>query len=411
MGQVLALLADSQLSYGRREKDSAPSPDVCSASERPLDAVAAALRSKILESLRRQGFLLDAAGLIIPTPGAQKAVLRDLHRDARAAAIERARPGLARHETRLLRFFARGSDVEPKRIRPVIQEVVPGTEAELLFRYARLHWSVPVSAGYGRRVRFLVFDEHNGKLIGLFGLGDPVFSLGPRDDWIGWDQQTKRERLRYVMDAFVLGAVPPYSRLLSGKLVALLATSDEVRTAVSRKYAGRTSMIAGRVLDGSLALITTTSALGRSSLYNRLDFYGSPAFISVGFTSGSGEFHFSNGVYREMIAFAKERCTPSAKHERWGSGWRSRRELVRAVLPRLGLSRELVYHGVRREIFVAPLADNARLFLRGATDSIDPVGRTTADIVTWFRERWLLPRADRDKSYRDFDPETMRLWG
>ena len=38
-------------------------------------------------------------------------------------------------------------------------------------------------------------------------------------------------RLRNVMDAFVLGAVPPYRELLCGKLVAMLAASDEVRDA------------------------------------------------------------------------------------------------------------------------------------------------------------------------------------
>jgi hypothetical protein len=70
-----------------------------------------------------------------------------------------------------------------------------------------------------------------------------VFALGPRDAWVGWDAPAKRERLRYVVDAFVLGATPPYARLLCGKLVALLITSDEVREAFSRRYAGRASLI------------------------------------------------------------------------------------------------------------------------------------------------------------------------
>lgn len=345
-----------------------------------------------------------------PSANGHKRAIRELHREARDAAIERARPGLARHERKLLRYFAGGAEVQPRRIAPVLKEVLPDTEDELLFRYARLHWSIPVSAGYGRRLRFLLFDESNGKLIGLFGLGDPVFALRPRDAWIGWNAQAKRERLRHVMDAFVLGAVPPYSHLLCGKLVALLMTSDEVSEAFSRRYAGRTSFISGRPFDGRLVLITTTSALGRSSLYNRLSFRGRRVFVSVGFTSGSGEFHFSNGVYHDLRAFARAHCAPSAKHERWGNGWRSRRELVRAVLPKLGLSRELVYHGVRREVFVVPLADNAPAFLRGETDHLNSVSRSAAELFGWFRERWLLPRAARDQSYRDFDPETLRLW-
>jgi len=54
-------------------------------------------------------------------------------------------------------------------------------------------------------------------LIGLFGLGDPVYAIKARDEWIGWDSNAKAARLYHVMDAYVLGAVPPYSRLLGGE--------------------------------------------------------------------------------------------------------------------------------------------------------------------------------------------------
>jgi len=73
--------------------------------------------------------------------------------------------------------------------------------------------------------------------------------------------------------------VPPYARLLCGKLVALLMTSDEVRDAFSRRYAGRTSRISERPFDGRLVLTTMTSALGRSSRYNRLTFRGRRVFL------------------------------------------------------------------------------------------------------------------------------------
>src|SRR6185369_11629607 len=131
--------------------------------------------------------------------------------------IESARNGLSRHEERLLRHIANGSQVNPELIAPRLIEVKPRTDDELLFRYATLHWSIPVSSGYGRRLRFLVKDEQNEKLIGIIGLGDPVFALGARDKWIGWDRLSACANLRYVMDAFALGAVPPYSLMLGGK--------------------------------------------------------------------------------------------------------------------------------------------------------------------------------------------------
>lgn len=307
--------------------------------------------------------------------------------------------------------MASGAEVIPEDVSPVLVEVQQRSEEELLFRYVRLHWSIPVSAGYGRRLRFVVYDESNDKVMGIIGLGDPIFGLRPRDRWIGWDLEARKRRLKWVMDLFVLGAVPPYSQLLCGKLVALLATSLEVQDAFRRKYGGKDAYISGRTFDGRLALLTTTSALGRSSLYNRLTYEQRTVYESVGFTSGSGDFHFSNGFYASLRELAAEHCTATAKHSSWGEGFRNRRELVRKTLPMLGLSTKLQRHGIRREVFAVPLAANTRPFLRGEDDDLTPHGHSVRELFEWFRGRWLLPRADRDNRYRAFDPESYRLWG
>lgn len=368
-----------------------------------------ALRERVLKSLRAQGFSVSNEHVVLPN-STDKVAIRRAHETAVEHRIELARAGLERHEERLLQWIADGPQIDPARISPRLIEVQPDSEEELLFRYARLHWSIPVSAGYGRRVRFLVIDECNDKLIGILGLGDPVFNLGPRDNWVGWTREDRQARIRAVMDAFVLGAVPPYSQLLCGKLVALLATSDEVRNAVKRKYSGQKTLIAGDTHDGHLALVTTTSALGRSSLYNRLRLNEVPVFHSLGFTQGSGEFHFANGVYRELREFAEKNCIATAKDSRWGAGFRNRREIIRKALPALGLNPNLVYHGVQREIFVAPLAHNTQAFLCGEHTHLRWFSRPIADLFEAFRNRWLLPRAQRDHRYRDFRRENYRIW-
>ena len=367
------------------------------------------LRSRVLESLKAQGFKLTQGRLVPPDPR-DKNRLRVLHREAVSRCVSRSRKGLARHEDRLLTYVAAGREVDPSKIRPKLVQVEAESEEELLFRYAKLHWSIPVSAGYGRRLRFVVMDESNGKLIGLFGLGDPVFGLRPRDQWIGWEKQARMQRLKCVMDLFALGSVPPYSRLLCGKLVALLALSTCVEMAFMRKYDGRKSIISGHRQDGRLALLTTTSALGRSSLYNRLRRNGRPLFESVGYTRGSGEFHFSNGLYEELRELARERCDPTAKHRLWGAGFRNRRELVRKALPLLGLPQEFSYHGVERQVFVAPLAENSKEFLRGEERDLMRFERSSEELLSWFRDRWLLPRAERDSRYREFDPDEYRIF-
>ncbi|GAB4232712.1 MAG: hypothetical protein OHK0028_08250 [Deltaproteobacteria bacterium] len=367
------------------------------------------LRERIIRSLRAQGFRVRN-GAVLPPKDLSKERIRELHETAVAHRIERARDGLFRVEKELLRRIASGHEVVPSRISPRLVEVLPDSEEELLFRYASLHWSIPVSSGYGRRLRFLVVDDHNGKLIGLIGLGDPVFSLGPRDQWVGWTPSDRKKRLGSVMDAFVLGAVPPYSFLLCGKLVAMLAASDTVRRAFKRKYGGVRSVIRRKVHDGRLALITTTSALGRSSVYNRLRLGDRLLYQSVGFTKGSGEFHFSNGLYGAITEFAEKHCEPTAKQERWGTGFRNRREVIKKCLPALGLSSDWVYHGIEREVFVIPLAHNCREFLRGEHSRLQWYQQSEAQMFEYFRDRWMLPRASWDQRFRSWSRDEWVIW-
>lgn len=367
------------------------------------------LRALITRSLRNQGFH-TRQGLIVPPELSNKDQLRSLHVTAVQHKLIRSSVGLQRHESALLQRVSAGNEVNPAGIAPTLVEVQPDSEDELLFRYAALHWTIPISSGYGRRLRFLVIDKQNEKLIGIIGLGDPVFNLSVRDTWIGWGREARRDRMQNIMDAFVLGAVPPYSHLLCGKLVAMLVASSEVRNAFHRKYHSRRSVIRQKTGDGRLALITTMSALGRSSIYNRLRYQERLLFRSLGFSQGSGEFHFSNGLYDAIFNYAGRYCLPTAKKTRWGTGFRNRREVIRKCLAKIGLPTELLYHGIQREVFAIPLARNSREFLRGDHSKLLWHDENAVELFAWFRQRWLLPRASWDFRYRDFDPESYRLW-
>jgi hypothetical protein len=321
------------------------------------------LRQRVEATLRAQGFRVQGGRLLAPHSD-DKARIRQLHLPAVKVQREQARAVLAAKEPRLLSWLAAGAAVDPARIDPVLLEVRKETLESAVWRWCALHWSVPISRGYGRRLRFLVLDAgHDNKVIGLIGLGDPVYALRARDSWIGWSAEQRTQRLVSVMDAFALGAVPPYAQLLGGKLVALLATSDEVRSAFRRKYGHRQTLIADRDPDAHLVLVTTTSALGRSSIYNRLRHQdGSPAYWPIGYTSGSGDFHLSGPIYDELAALAADHYSSTARHERWGGdGFRNRREVLQRALALLGFDSEaLRVHGVRRQVLAAPLVSCIR---------------------------------------------------
>ena len=179
------------------------------------DRCVESLREKIIRSLTQQGFDVTETGIQAPDQ-TNKDLIRKLHSVAVEHRVKRG-SALRPKEPTLIKRIADGKMVIPEHIAPRLVEVKRDSEDELLFRYAALHWSIPVSSGYGRRIRFLVLDGQNNKLIGIIGLGDPVFGLGARDQWIGWNAAQRRNRLRHILEAYVLGAVPPYTKLLGGK--------------------------------------------------------------------------------------------------------------------------------------------------------------------------------------------------
>lgn len=367
------------------------------------------LKKAILRSLRKQGYVVRR-GLIELPENPSKDLYRRLNDLAARKMRQTAKVHLKRRERSLADYIANGDEVVPERISPRLVLVEPDSTDELLFRYACAHWSIPVSAGYGRRLRFLVRDDSNGKLIGLFGLGDPVYSMQARDKWIGWDTNAKKDKLYHVMDAYVLGAVPPYSSLLCGKLIAMLVLSNEVRRTFRQKYAGQRALISGQVRPPYLALVTTTSALGRSSIYNRIRIDGFDYWQSVGYTNGWGDFHFSNGVYSSIRAYAERWCKPTAKNGAWGDGFRNKREVVRKCLTKISLSTDLACHGIQREVFCAPLGGDALRFLRGQVSRPCFHDWPAADLAEAFKQRWLLPRAKRMPDYAAFRREQYFLW-
>ena len=373
------------------------------------------LRRAVLAHLREQGFVLTNKGLLMHVPR-DKDQIRKLHEHAVAERREAARAALEGLEEQLLWRMLPSADLDPAAIRPALRLVDTFRHPDApLWRWLSLHWSVPVSAGYGRRLRFLVVDEgHGGAVMGLIGLGDPVFAMSSRDRWVGWDHERRRTALSDVMDAFVLGAVPPYRDVLAGKLVAMLAVSTEVRQAFRNKFRGRTSLISERAPDARLALVTTTSALGRSSVYNRLrrpD--GALAFEPIGVTAGSGDFHLSGAIYDRLARFAalSEPGRGTHRHERWpGSTFRNRREVVIRAMGQLGLpDKQMRTHGIQRQVFAAPTANNTREYLRGQAPALDYRTLGAAETAEHWLDRWAVPRARRTPP-GPFDPHDWRLW-
>jgi hypothetical protein len=364
------------------------------------------LRDNILKSLLKSGFSISDDGeLLIPN---SKEYYKKVQISAVNYILNKNTKFLNKFDDYFLQEFIKdGKELDVQNIKPTLVRV-SSIKSGNLFRWTKMHWSVPISAGYGRRLRYIVYDKGNDSLIGIIGLADPVFALGDRDKYIGWTTDTRKKRLKHVMDAFVLGAVPPYSQILGGKLVASLLMSPRVRNDFSRQYRGKRSLISGEVFDGKLAAITTASALGKSSIYDRIKIENDSEFLHVGWSKGSGEFQFINGLYDQLFNLASS-SVKWAKNPLWGKGSRNRRVIVQEGLSILGLPRSLLYHNIPRELFLIPLGSKALPFLREETKQISYYKATQNDISKFALKRWVIPRSERRKEYLDFKKEQYSL--
>ncbi len=368
----------------------------------------ASLKRKIRDHLRAMGFSRNEMGLLVP-PDLTKETYRDLHRGHRIEKLRRNANFLARIGDSLLVHFANGTDVEPNLIQPRLEVVRSDAESGNIFRYASLLWQVPVSDGYGRRMRFLVWDDQNDKLIGIFALGDAVFNLKVRDEIIGWDHIQRANALVNMMDAYVLGAVPPYNFLLGGKLIASLTRSKEVVNTFAEKYNDTQGIISGQNKLAKLVAITTSSSLGRSSIYNRLSLGGIKYFSSIGYTSGWGHFHIPDRLFAEMRDYLNEKKDPYSNSFKFGQGPNYRMRTIRRALDLLGMDGNLIQHGLPREVFFCAVADNAIKVLAGKNKR--PKYSTllsVSDIATLARDRWVVPRAGRNPEYRAWTADTLK---
>lgn len=363
---------------------------------------AISLQEAVNTHLLNLGFSKNCKGYFVDEK-LTKQKIRNLHAAHRFEVLERNQPFIETYGPTLVDHFASGKQVDPTLISPRLVEVKTKKQARL-FRFACMLWSVPVSRGFGRRMRFLVTDRQNNCLIGIFALGDPVFNLAARDNWIDWDHKDRRERLVHVMDGYVIGAVPPYSQLIGGKLVASLMGSAEVKRAYERKYLGREAVISKKKNHSRLVLLTTTSALGRSSIYNRLSIPNGPKFLRIGMTKGFGHFHLSGPLFESLRSYLEAIGHPYASGNRFGMGPNWKIRVARKALNEIGIDGEAILnHGIKREVYAVPLAKNWKEVLQGKNRNVRSTALPASEIAEFCLNRWIIPRASRDERYKMFN--------
>jgi hypothetical protein len=296
-------------------------------------------RKKIIQNLARYGVRFD---------GAKQMLLTDDIRVMQSKLAEQTNARGLKYKNKVAEFFVKPEDIDILKINPYLQLVETETHRRI-WAYAASFWSIPITTGYGRRIRFLVFDRQNDKLIGIVGLADPIIGLGIRDDFIGWNKDQKIKRLYNCMTAYILGAVPPYNLILGSKLVALTLMFPEVRETVYRKYKNKTTII-------------------------------------------SEENITANGSWETIKQLVPKKIFKTYKYGQ-GPNWKMR--ILKAGLRKLGFSEKMLSIGWQRGYYGCPLAENWKEFLQGEANR--PVWKVFRkdDLVQYWREKWIIPRLEK----------------
>ena len=184
--------------------------------------------------------------------------------------------------------------------------------------------------------------------------------------------------------------------LLGGKAIACLVRSRDVYDDFTRAYGSTTGIISGEDKRARLLAVTTSSSMGRSSLYNRLKLDGTSYYESIGYTVGWGHFHITDDLFVQMREYLRLSKHPYADRHKFGEGPNWRLRTIRAALGQLGINEAVLRHGIQREVFFCPLARNAAKILATGKGRPDlSTLKSVDEISDLSRARWMEPRAKR----------------
>ena len=248
-------------------------------------------------------------------------------------------------------------------------EFCEAPEQHDLWEYFRIHTSsIRTNKNYGRNIRILVKHAKTQKYIGIISLGSDIMHCGARDKYIEWNLETKKEKLKYIMNITTCVGLQPIAYNLNiGKLLVAICYSDTVLDYFKQKY------------DHDIACITTFSINGKSIQYDRMKEY----LKYIGNTQGYAMTNIPDDLYDLCIKYLtkiKDFRTLSYVNKKYK---------ITKVMNYLDISAE---NGHQRGIYIGFTSKDSIDFLKGKIATFTPNYKTLDDICEWWKERWAIQR-------------------
>jgi hypothetical protein len=205
----------------------------------------------------------------------------------------------------------------------------------------------------GRFLPFLVIDKGTESYLGIICISNDYMDLKSRDDWIGWNRDTKNRMLRHTaVGSTIVPTQPLGGNYRGGKLIALLAASNVVEECWNNFYKDK------------LVGITTTSLYGSLSQYKGIN-----CWKKMKHTSGSVPIEPTKPMQKRCREWLKE-TNPEKYKELLGDGLKhdQKNRFLYYVYKQLGITNTGTTY--ERGVFFCPLYEKTREFLRNETKDL-----------------------------------------
>ena len=113
-------------------------------------------------------------------------------------------------------------------------------------------------------------------------------------------------------------------------------------------------------------------------------------------------------MFDSLRDYLEETGHPYASGHRFGMGPNWKLRVARAALEALGIDgNSILKHGIEREVYAIPLAENWRKVLSGEHQRVRSLTKPAAEISKFCLDRWIVPRSKRDESFRALDSSSI----
>jgi len=349
------------------------------------------LRNDLESSLFEQGFIINEKDI------------RSIQIVAKTKLLKENPNNILRLIKIARKYSINGNKINPSKIKLEIRQVESESENELLFRWwNNVWWSMPYQRPYGRQMRFIIWDiEHNAPF-GLISLQSPILKQAVRDKYLKIPKKDLDYWVNRSMYAQRVGALPPYNYLIGGKMVALSLVSNEIKNAYYEKYEGKSTIMSNRMIEPELLFITTTSAFGKSSLYNKIIYNNVEIAERLGSTEGYGSFQISNELYNRLIEYLDDIGENTIRG--YGGGPSKKLKLIGLACKKLGLA-NYAYHGIKRDYFLFSFVKNLKQVISGEEQAVDN-NYSFQELFEYWKERWMKKRVLSTTQWYDFNMDT-----